>query len=912
MTALDRAKAFIAQGWTPLPVPHRQKKTLLSQWPKMTLADATAHADRWFADPSSNVGVSLGERSGGLVDIDLDCPEAVLLAPDFLPPTRTFGRPGNPDSHWLFLAADAQTAKFAEPAPRGVKPKMLVELRSTGCQTVFPGSTHESGELIDWTDVAVPITTVDAAQLRRRVAQLGAGAALVRSGIDRKQAFDIVNGDLTEFDHPLADQVRKWLGVKKPTAADRRNRERSERQERAAAESPLAVAIAKYNAAHPADWPRSGGECPGCGHRECFGRLDGSTDRWVCFAASHTAPGVAGQSCFTGDALDLDAHAAELAPVEFLRHEGYLPPEDPRPEFTYERGEGHKAIAFALSALAQDDDVYQHGPRLVQVGEVPAPEGGDAKGARVIPVGTGRVWNNLSKRIRWTAYSEEAGLRSIHPPNKVVAAVAEWSLWPGVRHLNGIVTVPVLRRDGELVDRPGYDPVSRLFYAPRGRVPVVAAKPTRDDAVRAARALLEVVADFPLASSGHRAAWISAVLTVVARPAFDGPAPLFLFDANTRGSGKTLLCELIGLITTGQSVPRTPFAEEDAEIRKRITAHVLDADAMVLIDNVPNGGTIGWPCLDAALTARVWRDRILGKSENVTLPNNIVWFASGNNIGVRADVARRVLKLRLESPEEHPEERSGFAHDPIERWVLAERDRLLAEALTLVRAFIVAGRPAQHLGAIGSFGEWSELVRQAVVWAGLSDPLETWASRDADVDPEAAVHIQLLTALVDFGADKEPVTAADVLLKIDNDSGGHSALRAAVLELCGTRDGRLPTARTLGERWRRLKGRRRTLPDGRLAALGQADKARNGVAKWRVEFEVQGEQSRQGQQTHDSVNAPREDRAQVEFSFDDGFDRDDGDPDGEAGTAGTRPRRPRSPCNGAAAWTDGHDFEDVS
>lgn len=50
----------------------------------------------------------LGTPSGGLVDVDLDSPEAVCLAPHVLPETgATFGRASKPRSHFLYIVPEA-------------------------------------------------------------------------------------------------------------------------------------------------------------------------------------------------------------------------------------------------------------------------------------------------------------------------------------------------------------------------------------------------------------------------------------------------------------------------------------------------------------------------------------------------------------------------------------------------------------------------------------------------------------------------------------------------------------------------------------------------------------------------------------------------------------------------------------
>src|SRR5262249_21889905 len=147
----------------------------------------------------------------------------------------------------------------------------------------------------------------------------------------------------------------------------------------------------------------------------------------------------------------------------------------------------------------------------------------------------------LAANARWFTLRETAaGLeqRPARPPAWCVAAVHARAAWPGVCHLEAVVDYPVLRPDGTLLVTPGYDPGTGLPLEPAGELPAVPGRPTRDDAVAARDALLEVVADFPFERDIHRAAWLAALLTPLARFAFPGPAPLFLADANVRAAGK--------------------------------------------------------------------------------------------------------------------------------------------------------------------------------------------------------------------------------------------------------------------------------------------------------------------------------------------------------------------------------------
>jgi hypothetical protein len=88
----------------------------------------------------------------------------------------------------------------------------------------------------------------------------------------------------------------------------------------------IADAIRKYNAEHARTFPAGRGSCPICGHNDCFGQLKSDPSKWSCFSANHEGGGRRGAGCFTGDVLDIDAHAAGVQPIDLLRRDGYLTP----------------------------------------------------------------------------------------------------------------------------------------------------------------------------------------------------------------------------------------------------------------------------------------------------------------------------------------------------------------------------------------------------------------------------------------------------------------------------------------------------------------------------------------------------------------------------------------------------------
>ena len=140
VSPLEAAREYVRRGWRVVPIPYRQKRPILKEWEQLRLTEGDLN--RYFDQPA-NVGLILGEPSGWLVDIDLDCVEARAIASNYLPPTQAkTGRATAPDSHWWYIAEGAKTVQHRDPVTR----RMIVELRSTGGQTVVGPSLHPTGQ----------------------------------------------------------------------------------------------------------------------------------------------------------------------------------------------------------------------------------------------------------------------------------------------------------------------------------------------------------------------------------------------------------------------------------------------------------------------------------------------------------------------------------------------------------------------------------------------------------------------------------------------------------------------------------------------------------------------------------------------------------------------------------------------
>src|SRR5215213_1284336 len=177
--ALEAALDYLSRGWMPVPIPHGSKKPNLKEWQKLRLS--REDVPRYFNN-GQNVGVLLGEPSGGLVDIDIDCSVALSIADAILPATpMVSGRASAPSSHrWYICDPIIATTKRNDPSLASTDDRAsIVEFRSTGGQTVVPPSIHPTNEPYVWQGELSP-ARVNGNELLKAVCYLAACALVAR------------------------------------------------------------------------------------------------------------------------------------------------------------------------------------------------------------------------------------------------------------------------------------------------------------------------------------------------------------------------------------------------------------------------------------------------------------------------------------------------------------------------------------------------------------------------------------------------------------------------------------------------------------------------------------------------------------------------------------------------------------
>lgn len=423
--------------------------------------------------------------------------------------------------------------------------------------------------------------------------------------------------------------------------------------------------------------------------------------------------------------------------------------------------------------------------------------------------------------------------KQVPAPANLAKLFANCGQWPGIPNLLGITTTPFMRPDGMVIDKPGYDPASGYLFVADGTTWLpTPARPTPGQIQAAIDILLDIVCDFPFGTDEHRSAWLATLLAAQTRPAIHGPVPMLWIDSPRAGTGKTKLARLLGHIVNGGEPTEISFTSDETELENRLASLLLEGDRFAYFDNAT--GSLRNPVLDRFLTSSYFGVRRYYTQQIIKPRNTATLAVTGNNLVLRGDLSRRVLRARLVTDLERPETRSGFQHPDIEGYVANHRPQIVNAVLTILRGHAVAGFPV-HPGVppLGSFAEWERIVRHALLSAGLADPVATQEEVHDDDDDQA----KLLAVLQAWHRFRPRLvgTATHIIAAAMEGGDFHcpqeqAEFREALRELTGTPVDRPPCPKALGYRLRDARDKK--IAGFRVVKCDAKDK---GGVRWRLE-----------------------------------------------------------------------------
>jgi hypothetical protein len=444
---LETARELLGRNIMPLPVLPTEKNPIIEEWQHLTIT--AENLEEYFNGQPYNVGGRMGHKSKGLTDVDLDCLEALKLWTYFLPQTPSrYGRASKPQSHHLYRCDEVEpkgSIKFNDE-----NSKVLVELRigggRKGAQSIMPGSRHPSGEVVRW-DQDEPPARVEYADLKAAVIKLAVASLLLRHW-------------------PQSGRNEVALGVG----------------------GFLARADWSEEAIYKVVWAV-------CTHRGEPARADHHAETAQgCVAAHQAGTEIRGFPWLSGQFGA--AVAKQLA--KFVGYRGEPESEDGRPAMRLEGGKlsimADKAEEVLIAANVQ---FFERSNALVRpiFKEVDAAHGHKTTAAQLARVDVTYMRDVLGRHAGWYKRRDRSWV-AVDPPHDVAATVlaraGEWK-FPTVA---GIATAPTMRPDGSILDRIGYDPITRLLLVDTLDMPPIPEQPTKEDAVAALNRITDLLTEF--------------------------------------------------------------------------------------------------------------------------------------------------------------------------------------------------------------------------------------------------------------------------------------------------------------------------------------------------------------------------------------------------------------------------------
>lgn len=678
------------------------------------------------ADWDCNIGLMTGAASGNLYDVDVDCEEATMLAAKWLPPTEmVHGRTTRPRTHYWFAAPDdaaqgRRTYAYAELAPdetRSGRPQTYLELRggkvpTPAFQTTVPPSIHTSGDQVRWDKNGMP-ATVAYADLEQRVRLIAAATLLVRHWPKKcHEATLALVGALARIWERDSEIVEFVSGVLDGAGhADHEPRlDSMVADARTRLGHSTAAATAAQSDDHDSSAPTTVKGWPALADVLRDGtQVVEKLRKWL--------PGANQQ----------EERARVRAQVQ-ASLEGMPLGDDGLPQICVTNRPLRDKSTDALAALLCANDppvLWARSGSLIRLREDDANE----CAAPITEILDNDMLCGRLTRVADFLKVVSFGVEHVDPPAGIVKDVMKQGTWADLPTLLGVVQVPVLRSDGTILSRPGYDVATRLFYAPAPglHIPDIPAKPTPLD-IAQARDLLdrETLGGFPFVDQASSTNAVALLLSPVVRPPIDGLVPLAIVDSPKPGTGKGLLSEINALISTGNPTPSVlDYIDEEREMDKRLTTILAKGPAIILLDNIDTPIRSGR--LSSALTLREWEGRMIGDTRQIRAPQRAVWVATGNNVQLAGDMPRRCYWIRMDSKLAHPEYRGADcfrkagSHYPLQPWVTRMRGELIAALLTLARAWFAAGKPTGDVPIMGSFEAWTQTIGGILTCAGYKD-----------------------------------------------------------------------------------------------------------------------------------------------------------------------------------------------
>jgi hypothetical protein len=332
--------------------------------------------------------------------------------------------------------------------------------------------------------------------------------------------------------------------------------------------------------------------------------------------------------------------------------------------------------------------------------------------------------------------------------------------------INGVTYSPFLAPDGTLIVDPGYNAAAQVWYAPPPRfdLPPVSENPTADEIAKARSLILDdVLGDFPFDSGAACANAVACDLLPGVRVLIEGPTPIHLYGKPETGTGGTLCADVQLAAWYGTPCAAGTLSGGEAEIHKTLISIFVKGEPVAYLDNVD--GHVASAALEAATARTHFGGRILGASIFVNAPVRAMWVMTGNGPTFSKALVRRIVPITMDAGCEKPAERptDRFRHPLLMKWVLSNRPLIMWARMTLLRAWVAAGRPlGKPAVPMGTFEAWAGVMAGILEVAGIPGFLGNVREFREHADPDSKALRELVEAWAEARGERW-VAAKDVL-----------------------------------------------------------------------------------------------------------------------------------------------------
>ena len=656
-------KEYSALNWKCLPIETKSKVIKRKDWQNTTFSIEEFKG-------ACNIGVQLGSVSGNLIDIDLDNPIARKIAKAFLPKTSCkFGRiyPGENNgeiiaSHYLYIVEGdlKHSAQWAlTKTENNGQASKCIEYRGENTQTVFPPSVHEHD--VRWVefDGAPPIISEK---------DLKAAVGIVMTII--WIVANIQNGQRhTSLLHCIGGFAKAGIPIAKTKVIMR-----------------------------------------------CIAALiEDEEDREASIDSTYhkleTGQSVTGFAALASLEWETD-RVKKWLPSNFS--ESRKVANSDKPKVNMSRTPLAEAVQNVINVLDEIPDehkrLFSYGPRVVHITERTSRHYRDIK---ILAPTLEGLSQHLEKHMQFVKQDGKEHVDIILEADpKLVRRIMDPTINWALPKLDGVITHPLVTMDGRIISKRGYDKDTGIFIG--NEFELQAEEINSLSVEEALETILDLYADFPFHNRKiGESLSVTALLTSVARKSMR-LCPMFVATSPYPADGKTQWCSIPQILLSGEA-ENYAFSHKDEEQEKQLVTYFQQDPPALMFDN--QNGRFQSKALTELLTSGKFNARLLGTNDYVAFSPRSMILINGINVAPSSELATRSVIVNFDR-----RKNMDFKYPNLQDHIKENRAKILKSCLKL----LVHGASVRNdtkIAGNSRFQEWDQLIRKAVVAAGLVDPM---------------------------------------------------------------------------------------------------------------------------------------------------------------------------------------------